>query len=137
MINNKVIVHAKPKFNYFKDFAITITLKPIYTSMLTHQEQYELFVPRLIDILGDDYFPFICIVSTELTIQNNLHFHLLASSFQEITRKDVYESFRIRLQDTEFGFFYVKPIECRKKYLGWLNYMNKDQYFYEKYSYAF
>lgn len=107
----------------FMKYALTVTLKPDFCSGFGHYDQYNITYPQLKDILSDctkDAY-----ISAELTKNRNIHYHCLIETKVPTTIKEMRYLIDANIDDTLFGFYWLKPIEDES---GWLKYMYKNQY---------
>lgn len=114
-------------------FAVTVTLSPSFCKAKSHCEQYDQVIGHILKRIGN----YTCIVhvnvATELTLNGNLHLHLQIKVNQKVYRNAFKRMMLEFFYSPIFGFLAVKPVTNS----GWLSYMNKGQYYVEKYKYAF
>lgn len=124
----------KQKFN---NFAVTVTLDPYFCSMYNHTEQYDVIISELVKDIS--LFPTQLkkvYISFELTPKNNIHVHMAIETAFMVTLAVARTLMNIVFpcKKSIYGFNKCLPIYNN---FGWLDYINKGQYYQEKFAYAF
>jgi len=129
------IKHHNPKTT-FNSFGVTLTLDPYFCSMYNHIEQYEILVPQILQDIA--LFPTQIeqvYISFELTANNNIHVHLAVETGFLLKLSVARELFNLVFSTKSiYGFNKTVPLY---NHFGWLDYINKGQYYQEHYAYAF
>lgn len=116
----------------YSKWALTLTIRPELLNQLSAVEQYEYMVPYLIESvipkLGET------LISIEETKAGNLHFHLAIRTKWEMPVKEMRSIIDKAIENSGLGYYWLTPIHDE---YGWYNYMNKRQFWIEKYKYSF
>lgn len=126
-----------PKSLEYSKWSVTLTFCPKVCAVLHHTEQYEYFMPKIIEQLGKSVLFKAVNISFELTKISNLHVHFAIETHLPWTIRTMRNQLDLlfpRSETSLFGFYFITP---SNDWDGWNHYINKCQYFYETYKYAF